>query len=293
MPLTIQEAVIARRVLRPRYRDRHDVMTCRDVEPVAFAGTPAHWYLVGWRRLRRGTRARAIGAWSGLGAVAVAAGPLVGGYLITAASWRWIFFINVPLAAAVVGLGGRHVPESRDATATGKIDYAGAAAAVVFLTGITFAFIEAPTLGWSSPAVLTTTLIAVIGLAAFLTRERRAAAPMLPLSLFAERQFAATNAVTFIVYAALIGVTFLLPVVLQIVSGYSPLASGLAFVPLTVIMLALSARSGQRSDLRDHPLRQQRARPVRAAPVPAGLTNLPVWGRNWPCAADPGPLPVA
>ena len=113
-------------------------------------------------------RARAIGAWSGLGGVAVAAGPLVGGYLISAASWRWIFFINVPLAAAVVGLGARHVPESRDATATGKIDYAGAAAAVVFLTGITFAFIEAPALGWSSPAVLTMTAIGVAGLAAFL-----------------------------------------------------------------------------------------------------------------------------
>jgi EmrB/QacA subfamily drug resistance transporter len=190
-------------------------------------------------------RARAIGAWSGLGGVAVAAGPLVGGYLISAASWRWIFFINVPIAAVVITLGARHVPESRDATVTGKIDYAGAAAAVVFLTGITFAFIEAPALGWSSPAVLTMTAIGIVGLAAFLARERRAAVPMLPLSLFAERQFVATNAVTFIVYAALTGATFLLPVVLQIVSGYSPLASGLAFVPLTVIMFALSARSGQ------------------------------------------------
>jgi EmrB/QacA subfamily drug resistance transporter len=190
-------------------------------------------------------RARAIGAWSGLGGVAVAAGPLVGGYLITAASWRWIFFINIPLAAAVVGLGGRHVPESRDPAVTGKIDYAGAAAAVVFLTGITFAFIEAPALGWLSPAVLTMTAVGVVGLAALLAREHRAAAPMLPLSLFGERQFAATNAVTFLVYAALTGATFLLPVVLQVVSGYSPLASGLAFVPLTVIMLALSARSGQ------------------------------------------------
>ncbi len=115
----------------------------------------------------------------------------------------------------------------------------------MFLTGITFAFIEAPALGWLSPAVLTMTAIGVLGLAAFLVREHRAAAPMLPLSLFTERQFAATNAVTFIVYAALTGATFLLPVVLQVVSGYSPLASGLEFVPLTVIMLALSARSGQ------------------------------------------------
>ena len=190
-------------------------------------------------------RARAIGAWSGLSGVAVAAGPLVGGYLISAASWRWIFFINVPIAAAVVVLGLRHIPESRDPSVTGKIDYLGALAAVAFLTGITFAFIEAPVLGWTSPAVLTMSIVAVVGLAGFLIRERYAAAPMLPLSLFAARQFTATNAVTFLVYAALTGATFLLPVVLQVVSGYSPLASGLALLPLTVIMLALSARSGQ------------------------------------------------
>jgi MFS family permease len=116
---------------------------------------------------------------------------------------------------------------------------------VVFLTGITFAFIEAPTLGWSSPSVIAMTAVGVVGLAAFLVREHTAASPMLPLSIFADRQFAATNAVTFIVYAALTGATFLLPVVLQVVSGYSPLASGLALLPLTIIMLALSARSGQ------------------------------------------------
>src|SRR5260370_9127719 len=122
-----------------------------------------------------GDRARAIGAWSGLSGVAIAAGPLVGGYLITALSWRWIFFINVPIAAVVVALGVRHVPESRDVTATGKIDYGGALAAVVFLTGITFAFIEAPALGWSSPAVLAITLTAAAGLAARPHRERQAA----------------------------------------------------------------------------------------------------------------------
>src|SRR6266567_2998864 len=170
-------------------------------------------------------RARAIGAWSGMSGVAVAAGPLIGGYLISAASWRWIFFINVPIAAAVVALGARHIPESRDPSMTGKLDYAGALAAVVFLSGITFAFIEAPTLGWASPTVVTMALLGVAGLTAFLIREHRAAAPMLPLSIFRERQFAATSAVTFIVYAALTGATFL--------------------VPLTVIMLALSARSGQ------------------------------------------------
>jgi EmrB/QacA subfamily drug resistance transporter len=193
----------------------------------------------------RTDRARAIGAWSGLGGVAIAAGPLIGGYLLAIASWRWIFFINVPLAATVVVLGARHIPESRDPAASGTLDYAGALAAVAFLSGVTFAFIEAPTLGWGSPVVLAMTSLGVAGLAAFLVRENRAASPMLPLSIFRERQFAAASAVTFIVYAALTGATFLFPLVLQIVSGYSPLASGLALVPLTAIMLALSARSGQ------------------------------------------------
>jgi EmrB/QacA subfamily drug resistance transporter len=190
-------------------------------------------------------RGRAIGAWSGLSGVAVAAGPLIGGYLISAASWRWIFFINIPIAAAIVALGTLHLPESRDPSVTGKIDDAGALAGVAFLTGSTFAFIEAPSLGWSSPVVLTMAAVGAVGLAAFLIREHSAASPMLPLEIFRVRQFAATNAVTFIVYAALTGATFLLPVELQVVSGYSPLGSGVALLPLTVIMLTLSARSGR------------------------------------------------
>jgi Major Facilitator Superfamily len=116
---------------------------------------------------------------------------------------------------------------------------------VVFLSGITFAFIEAPALGWASPTVLMMASLGVAGLAFFLVGELRAAAPILPLSIFRERQFAAASAVTFIVYGALTGATFLFPLVLQVVSGYSPLASGPALLPLTVIMLALSARSGQ------------------------------------------------
>jgi EmrB/QacA subfamily drug resistance transporter len=190
-------------------------------------------------------RGRAIGAWSGLSGVAVAAGPLIGGTLISAASWRWIFFINAPVAAAVVVAGARHVPESRDPGATGTIDYAGGAAAAVLLTGVTFTFIEAPALGWSSPLVLTMAAAGAVGLAGFLLREESAAVPMLPLEVFRVRQFAATSAVTFIVYGALAGATFLLPTELQVGSGYSPLASGLALLPLTVIMLMLSARSGR------------------------------------------------
>jgi EmrB/QacA subfamily drug resistance transporter len=194
---------------------------------------------------RPADRARAIGAWSGLGGIAVAAGPLVGGYLIAVASWRWIFFINIPIAVTVIVLSVRHVPESRAPEPGGTADYPGAAAMVVFLSGITFAFTEAPALGWSSPAVLAMALAGVTGLAVFLTWERRAPSPMLPLAIFAQRQFAAVNAVSFLVYGALTGATFLLPVALQVVSGYSPLGSGLALLPLTIIMLALSGRSGQ------------------------------------------------
>ena len=111
---------------------------------------------------RPADRARAIGAWSGLGGIAVAAGPLVGGYLIAAASWRWIFFINVPIAVLVIVLGRRHVP-SRVTPSGGTTDYPGAAAVVVFLSGITFAFTEAPALGWSSPTVLAMAVLGVKG----------------------------------------------------------------------------------------------------------------------------------
>ena len=195
---------------------------------------------------RPADRARAIGAWSGLGGIAVAAGPLVGGYLISAASWRWIFFINVPIAVAVVALGARHVPESRDPDATGKTRLPGRGGH----GGVPHRHHLRVHRGPRARLVVARRarpwrLLGVTGLAAFLARERRAASPMLPLSIFAERQFAATNAVTFLVYAALTGATFLLPVVLQVVSGYSPLGSGLALLPLTIIMLALSARSGQ------------------------------------------------
>jgi EmrB/QacA subfamily drug resistance transporter len=206
-------------------------------------------------------RSRAIGAWSGLSGVATAAGPLLGGYLITAASWRWIFFINLPIAALVVVLGAQHVPESRDPAVTGRLDTSGALLAVAFLTGLTFALIEGPTLGWSSPGVLGMAAVGVVGLAAFLACERTAASPMLPLAIFRVRQFAATNAVTFIVYAALSGATFLLPIELQVVSGYSPLGSGLALLPMTALMLALSARSGRLAS-RIGPRLQMSAGPV-------------------------------
>ncbi len=143
----------------------------------------------------------------------------------------------------------------------------------MFLTGITFAFIQAPTLGWSSPTVLAMAVAGALGLAAFLVRDHTAASPMLPLGVFRERQFAATNAVTFIVDAALTGATFLLPIQLQVVSDYSPLASGLALVPLTLIMLALSARSGIASAVNNDVARFGGLLAVAVLPALAGISG--------------------
>ena len=193
---------------------------------------------------RADDRARAIGAWSGLGGVAGAAGPLVGGYLLAVGSWRWVFFINLPVAAAVLVIAARHVPESRDPTASGRVDTVGATLAVVFLAGLTYGLIEAPTDGWSSAAVVASLLVAAVALPAFFVVEHRRAHPMLPLNLFRSRQFSGANGVTFAVYGALAGALFLLPVELQIVKGYSPLEAGVSLLPLTLVMLALSARSG-------------------------------------------------
>jgi len=189
-------------------------------------------------------RARAIGAWSGYGGLATAAGPLIGGELIAAASWRWVFYLNLPVAVVVLVLTARHVPESKDPESTGKVDAVGAAFGVLTLTALTYALIEGPARGWTSPATLVAIALAMAGAVAFLRAEQTSAAPMLPLGVFREHQFSAANAVTFVIYGALAGALFLLPIELQVVDRYSPLESGLALLPVTFIMLTLSARSG-------------------------------------------------
>ena len=188
-------------------------------------------------------RSRAIGAWSGLGGVATAIGPFLGGYLIGAVSWRLVFFINLPLAAAVVAIAVRHIPESRAPGPRQPLDAAGAVTISLALAGLTYGLIAAPADGWTSPVVVTSLLAGAALFAAFCVIETRGSHPMLPLTIFKSRQFSAANAVTFVVYGALGGALFLVPVVLQEVSGYSPLAAGTAMLPLTAIMLALSARS--------------------------------------------------
>lgn len=190
-------------------------------------------------------RAAAIGAWSGLAGVTTAIGPFVGGWLVDAASWRWIFLLNLPLAAAVVWISVRHVPETRAPATGGRLDVAGAALAAVALGGISWALIEGPGRGWGSAAVVTALVVGISAAAGFVVRERRAADPMLPLEVFASRQFTAANAVTFVVYAALAAAMFLLPIQLQRVVGFSALEAGTSLLPVTLLLLVLSARAGR------------------------------------------------
>lgn len=189
-------------------------------------------------------RSKAIGAWSGLGGVAAAIGPFLGGWLISAVSWRLIFFINLPIAVAVVAITARHVPESRDPERTGRLDYGGAALVTCGLVGVVYGLIEGPGLGWQSPVILVALFGGVAALGLFGMHESRRAHPLMPLGMFRSLQFSSANAVTFAVYAGLGAALFLLPVELQQVSGYSPLGAGAALLPVTAIMLVLSARSG-------------------------------------------------
>jgi EmrB/QacA subfamily drug resistance transporter len=189
-------------------------------------------------------RGAAIGAWSGLGGVATAIGPFLGGWLISAVSWRLVFYINLPLAVAVVVIAIRHVPETKAPGPVPRLDIKGAACISGALAGITYGLIAASAAGWGSVSVLLPLVAGAVLLGLFILTEAREPEPMLPLGVFRSRQFSAANAVTFVVYAALGGLLFLVPVVLQVVHGYSPVEAGVSLLPVTFIMLFLSARSG-------------------------------------------------
>ena len=190
-----------------------------------------------------GDRARAIGAWSGLGGIAGAAGPFLGGWLVEAWTWRLVFLVNLPFAAVVVWVAARHVPESVDPTASSKFDVPGTLLGALGLAGLTYASISGGEHG-ADPMVVAAAVVGVLALAAFVVVERTSSHPLVPPGLFASRQFTITNVVTFVVYGALGAVLFLLVLHLQVVSGFSPLASGVALLPMTLLMLAFSARSG-------------------------------------------------
>jgi len=188
-------------------------------------------------------RARAIGSWSGLGGIAAAVGPLLGGYLVESVSWRWVFLLNVPVAVAVVAVAVRFVPESHDASASHRFDVAGAALGAIALGGSTVALVWAEEQGLSTRVLLAAAVGLLAGVA-FVVVEHRETEPMLPPALFASAQFTAANLVTFAVYAALGALFFFLVVDLQVVAGFSAIASGSSMLPVTVIMLLLSSRAG-------------------------------------------------
>ncbi|WP_367133001.1 MFS transporter [Saccharothrix sp. HUAS TT1] len=191
----------------------------------------------------RADRGRAIGAWSGLAGVATAIGPLLGGLLVQAWSWRLAFLINLPVAAVCVWLARRYVPESRDEALTGHPNIGESVVGALGLAGVTGALVEAPVRG-ADALVVTSAAVGVACLVAFVVLQRRGRDPLVPPALFADRTFVLANALTFLVYAALGGVMVLMVLQLQVSLGYSPTASGLASVPITIIMLVLSARSG-------------------------------------------------
>ncbi|OMH26735.1 MFS transporter [Tersicoccus phoenicis] len=189
-------------------------------------------------------RGRAIGTWSAFSGAASAIAPFVGGWLLDVADWRWVFLINPPLAVLVVVLAVRHVPETHDAAAAGRLDVAGSLLCVVGLGALTAGLIAAGERPPTDVAVWLPMALAAAALIGFLVVERWQPHPMLPLGLFRIRAFTATNAVTFLLYAANSGALLLLVVELQTVTGFSPLLAGAALMPITVVMLLLASRFG-------------------------------------------------
>ncbi|WUJ74563.1 MFS transporter [Kribbella soli] len=193
-------------------------------------------------------RGKAVGAWSGLTSVAAAVGPFVGGTLVDSGYWQLIFLLNVPIAFFTVLVTLRHVPESRDESAGGKLDLNGAILATVGLAGLTYGLISAGDRGFGDPVVLTSLAIGVLAFAGFIEVERRSSHPMLPLSIFANRRFTGANLVTVVVYGALGTATFLVVVYLQTSLHYSALWAGASLLPMTLLMFFLSGYAGGLSD---------------------------------------------
>lgn len=187
-------------------------------------------------------RGRAVGTWAGLSGVTAAVGPFVGGWLVEAWSWRLIFLINLPIAAAAAWVALEHVPVMRAARPRGRLDLVGAAAISLALAAIAFAAIEGPVMGGWLPAA--GGVLGAMLLFAFIGWEAGVRDPMLPLSLFRSPQFTGANLTTLTVYAGLGATTFLVVLQLQVALGYSPLASGAALLPVTILMLVLSGRFG-------------------------------------------------
>jgi EmrB/QacA subfamily drug resistance transporter len=188
-------------------------------------------------------RGRAIGTWSGFSAITAAIGPMLGGWLVEAVSWRAVFFINIPIAILAITISFFHVPESSNA-AKGRLDWFGGILATLGLGALVYGLIESSSRGLTHPAVLTSLLSGIVLLALFVVVEARSQDPMLPLALFRSRTFAGANLLTFLLYGALGGTLFFLPLNLIQVQRYSPTAAGAALLPLILIIFLLSRWSG-------------------------------------------------
>ena len=189
------------------------------------------------------SRGAAIGTWSGFTAMTTAAGPVLGGWLVEHASWRWVFFINVPVAAVVIAISIWRIPESRN-NSGGSVDWLGAMLATAGLGGLVFGFVESTDLGWSDPLVVATLPIGVVCLVGFVVLEARIASPMVPPALFKDASFAGANLLTLFLYSAIGIFFFLFPMNLIQVQGYSSTATGAAILPLILLMFLLSRWSG-------------------------------------------------
>jgi EmrB/QacA subfamily drug resistance transporter len=189
------------------------------------------------------SRGQAIGTWSGFTAITTAIGPVLGGWLVQHASWRWVFLINLPLAAAVIGISLWKIPESRSAGAR-SIDWLGAILATVGLGGVVIGFLESVNLGWRNPIVFGSLVAGAGCLVLLVFVEGRLRAPMLPLSLFESHGFSGANLLTLFLYAAIGIFFFVLPLNLVQVQGYSTTATGAAILPLILLIFLLSRWSG-------------------------------------------------
>lgn len=189
-------------------------------------------------------RGKAIGTWSGFSAITSALGPVLGGWLVQNTSWRWIFFINIPLAIIVLVVSFLHLPESRSEEGSRHLDFPGAVLTALGLGGVVYGLIQAQNVGFGDPIVLTSIIGGVVALGLFIYTESRSPAPMMPLTLFRSRTFSGTNLLTLLLYAALGGALFFLPFNLISVQGYSPTAAGASLLPFTLLSFALSRWSG-------------------------------------------------
>ncbi|MET3650522.1 MFS transporter [Dyella japonica] len=192
-------------------------------------------------------RGAAIGTWSACSGITAAIGPVIGGFLVDHYSWIWAFLVNAPVGIALLWICARKVPESRGQVGN-KIDVLGATLVTLGLAGVVFALIEAPSQGWSSSLVWMAAAIGVLALLLFVRVEARSAGPMLPLALFRERNFAGANVLTLLLYAALGGSLFFLPLNLIQVQGYGATEAGAALLPFIAIMFALSRWAGSLVD---------------------------------------------